>query len=444
MPSLERRRLQCYLIVLVSDIAALFAGFLLSGALYLGSDGIAKSLVLAQLLLPVFLTIALYNSTYSIDSLLRPWNSLLRVHIALLVSSAGVVFIAFYTKSSEEFSRVNFTLGVMLTAFLLFVVRAQMRDVVRWRCGAHVINQLIIDDQGPVVDIGGATLVTAAAHDLSPELGDPHALDRIGLLLRNRDRVVVSCPPERRLAWSMILKGANVIGEVVDDTVSSLGAQGARIAGGLGWLLVSVGPLGIRARILKRGFDLVLASTALVLLSPLLVLVAAAIVIEDGTPVLFIQQRMGLGNRFFAMFKFRSMTHGQSDPQGHQSTARGDQRITRVGRFIRRTSIDELPQLFNVIVGNMSLVGPRPHAIGSQAGDKLFWEIDARYWQRHALKPGVTGLAQIRGLRGATEHESDLAGRLNADLEYLNGWSIWRDAAIILATARVLVHDRAY
>ena len=92
----------------------------------------------------------------------------------------------------------------------------------------------------------------------------------------------------------------------------------------------------------------------------------------------------------------------------------------------------------------MSIVGPRPHAIGSQAGDKLFWEVDSRYWQRHALRPGLTGLAQVRGFRGATDSEADLLGRLNADLEYLDGWSLWRDVRIILATFAVLVHERAF
>lgn len=153
---------------------------------------------------------------------------------------------------------------------------------------------------------------------------------------------------------------------------------------------------------------------------------------------------MGRGNRFFDMYKFRSMTEALSDSEGSVSTAKQDMRTTRVGRFIRRTSIDELPQLFNVLLGDMSLVGPRPHAIGSQAGDKLFWEVDSRYWHRHSLKPGLSGLAQVRGYRGATELESDLVQRLQSDLEYLEGWTILRDIRILFLTLGVLVHDRAF
>ena len=144
------------------------------------------------------------------------------------------------------------------------------------------------------------------------------------------------------------------------------------------------------------------------------------------------------------MYKFRSMATGRADQDGHRSTARGDERITRVGKFIRRTSIDELPQLFNVLRGEMAIVGPRPHALGSQAGAKLFWEVDERYWERHALKPGLTGLAQIRGFRGATANEGDLTDRLEADLEYLDGWSLARDIQIVFSTLGVLVHDRAF
>ena len=138
------------------------------------------------------------------------------------------------------------------------------------------------------------------------------------------------------------------------------------------------------------------------------------------------------------------MTLEGADSHGNRSASRNDDRITRVGKFIRRTSIDELPQLLNVLSGTMSIVGPRPHALGSRAADKLFWEVDPRYWHRHAAKPGLTGLAQVRGYRGATIIEDDLRNRLQADLEYLDTWSIWRDVKIIVMTFQVMVHKNAF
>ena len=449
LPSLERRRLQCYLAMMLGDIAALFLGFATSTLLYLGADGLPDQLVLAQLLLPVFLTVAIYHGAYSTEALSRLGWSLARGLSALLLSAAIVTFITFYTKSSAQFSRVGFTLGVALTAVALVLSRLVMRRFTRWRCGASVVNELVIDDGGPPISLAGAIHVSAEGFGLVPALGDPYAMDRIGLMLRNADRVVVSTAPERRADWAIILKGANVCGEVIDPSVVELGAQGARIISGrgmepVGLLQVSIGPLGLRSRVLKRAFDVAAAGGALLLLSPMLLAVALAITLEDGGPVLFVQRRVGRGNRFFPIFKFRSMTVNDEGRDGTQSASKSDQRITRIGRLIRSTSIDELPQLLNVLRGDMSLVGPRPHAIGSQAGDKLFWEVDARYWERHALKPGLTGLAQIRGWRGATDREEDLAGRLNADLEYLNGWSLWRDVWIILSTFKVLMHDRAF
>lgn len=442
--SLERRRLQCYLALILADLATLFTGFVAAGFLYLGADGVAQASVLSQLVLPVFLTIALYNGAYSMTALESAQAGASRAILALGLSAAAVVFIAFYTKSSHEFSRLLFSLGVLLTALGLAWTRLQMRAFVHWRCGRQVINELLVIDGGPGVRLPGARVVDAQVLALRPRLDDPDALHRIGLVMQSADRVVVSCSPQSRQQWATILRSANVAGEVIDDVVAELDAHGARIAGGHGWLRVSVGPLGMRARAAKRIFDVIVAGMGLVVLAPLFALVTLAILIEDGSPVFFFQRRVGRGNRYFAMIKFRSMRAALGDSDGTRSTGRADERITQVGRFIRKTSIDELPQLLNVLLGQMSLVGPRPHALGSQAGDKLFWEVDARYWQRHALKPGLTGLAQVRGLRGSTERESDLQTRLNADLEYLDGWSLWRDITIIVQTLRVLVHDRAY
>ena len=441
---LGRRRLQCYLGLMLADIAALGAGFALTGWLYLGPSGLRAAGDLVWLLLPVFLTVALYNGAYSLAALQRSLTGSLRALAALGISTGVLIFFAFYAKASAEFSRVILTSGALLAAAVLVWTRLQMRLFVRWRCGNRAHHDLLIDDGGPPVDMPWALRTDARQNGLVPTLDDPAMLDRIGLAVRGADRVLVSCPPERRAVWAMILKSANVSGDVLDDSVILLGAQGARVEAGHGWLKVSIGPLGMRARSAKRLFDLALSGAGLLVLLPVLLVVALAIKLEDGGPVLFVQQRVGRGNRFFRMVKFRSMRVTTGDSAGAQSTLREDIRITRIGRLIRRTSIDELPQLWNVLTGDMSIVGPRPHALASLAGDKLFWEIDRRYWQRHALRPGLTGLAQIRGLRGATDAEADLQARLAADLEYLNGWSLWRDVTILVSTLKVLVHDRAY
>lgn len=441
---LESRRLQSYLALMLGDIAALFAGFGAAGWIYLGWQGFGDASVEAQLVLPVYLTLSLYNGAYSLSTLERPSTGMVRAMAALGIALAIVVFIAFYAKSSAEVSRFAFSFGGLSAAAAILWMRLQMRSFVRWRCGATAVNQLLIDDGGPALDLPGVPVLCVAQYKIRPDLADPSALDRIGLALRNVDQAIVSCPPERRATWAMILKGANISGEVIDEQVEELGAIGARHAGGNGLLLVSTGPLGMRARAAKRLLDLVVAVGGLVVLAPLMIVVALLIMLEDGRPVLFVQPRVGRANRFFRMVKFRSMRKASADPAGNRSASRDDQRITRIGRWIRRTSIDELPQLFNVLRGDMSIVGPRPHALGSLAGDKLFWEVDPRYWQRHSLRPGMTGLAQVRGLRGATDAEDDLSGRLNADLEYVSGWSLRRDIRIIVATLRVLSHERAY
>jgi lipopolysaccharide/colanic/teichoic acid biosynthesis glycosyltransferase len=209
-------------------------------------------------------------------------------------------------------------------------------------------------------------------------------------------------------------------------------------------LVVSAGPLNFRQRATKRAFDLALTVPALLILLPVLLLIAVAIKLESRGPVFFRQPRVGHGNGLFEIFKFRTMRAERTDVNGNQSASRDDDRVTRVGRLLRRTSVDELPQLINVLLGSMSIVGPRPHALGSLAGDQLFWHVDERYWQRHALKPGITGLAQVRGHRGATHTREHLTSRLQADLEYMTGWSLWRDISIVLRTAKVLVHPDAY
>jgi len=446
VPSLERRRLRAYALMLLADGVLFNVSFALAALLWEGRWWEPRTMLAAQAMLPAFFTIALYNGTYGVAAL-SDWLHATRKALIALVISAGLInFVAFYTKSNDDFSRATVTLGLTFTALALVIFRRITVGLVEMRWGGRVMNRLVIDDGGSDFPFDGAVVISAAEFNLDPGSHDPFMLDRLGKLLRNQDQVVVSCPRERRENWAFLLKSAGVYGEIVSEPAHSLGAVGVHRYDELDrtTLVVSTGPLGLRARILKRAFDVAVAGSALLALSPLLLVVALLIKLEDGGPVLFIQRRMGRGNQFFDMFKFRSMREEKLDHAGNRSASRDDDRVTRIGAFIRRTSIDELPQIINVLKGDMSIVGPRPHALGSQANNKYFWDIDRKYWQRHCLKPGLTGLAQVRGYRGATEKERDLTDRLQSDLEYVAGWSLRRDIEIVMRTVMVLKHENAY
>ena len=445
-PSLERRRLRAYILLLVADGVLLNLAFAFGGWLWEGRWWEARTMLAAQAMLPIYYTIALYNGSYGLRAL-SSWTFALRKALVALTISVGLInFVVFYTKSGADFSRASTTLGLIFMVLFLVMIRRAMALLVSRRWKGRVTNRLVIDDGGARFASPDAVLVSAAEFSLDPGSHDPFMLDRLGKLLRNQDHVVVSCPRERREDWAFLLKSAGVYGEIVSEPAHTLGVIGVHHYASLNrtTLVVSTGPLGLRARIIKRAFDVAVALGGLIVLSPLLVAVALLIKLEDGGPALFVQRRLGRGNQFFDMLKFRSMREEKLDHDGHRSTARDDDRITRIGAFIRRTSIDELPQLINVLQGDMSIVGPRPHALGSRANNKFFWEVDRKYWQRHSLKPGLTGLAQVRGYRGATEEEKDLTDRLQSDLEYIAHWSLLRDIRIVFRTAMVLRHTNAY
>ena len=186
----------------------------------------------------------------------------------------------------------------------------------------------------------------------------------------------------------------------------------------------------------KRGFDIVVAFAALVFLLPVLVLVAILVKLETPGPVLFRQIRWGLGGRTFSVLKFRSMRTEQCDPTGVAQTVENDPRITRVGAFLRRSNLDELPQLINVLRGDMSLVGPRCHAVGMKAAGVRYEELVPEYHLRHVVRPGITGLAQMRGLRGPTDSAAKSRARIASDLFYIRSYSLTLDIKIILGTLR--------
>ncbi len=199
-------------------------------------------------------------------------------------------------------------------------------------------------------------------------------------------------------------------------------------------------------QVMKRIFDYVVGTLILIAAAPLMALVALAIKLDSPGPVLFRQKRFGFNNERIDVFKFRSMYHHQADPLATKVVTRNDPRVTRVGRFIRRTSLDELPQLFNVVFkSNLSLVGPRPHAVQGKLQSRLFDEAVDGYFARHRVKPGITGWAQINGWRGEVDSEEKIQKRVEFDLYYIENWSVLFDLYILIKTPLALLKgENAY
>ena len=198
--------------------------------------------------------------------------------------------------------------------------------------------------------------------------------------------------------------------------------------------------------VMKWLFDKIVGSLALLCLSPVMALVALAIKLDSKGPVLFKQKRYGFNNELIEVYKFRSMYADRADANATKLVTKDDPRVTRVGRFIRKTSLDELPQLFNVVfTGNLSLVGPRPHAVHAKAEDRLYDEAVDGYFARHRVKPGITGWAQINGWRGETDSHEKIQQRVEHDLHYIENWSILFDIYILARTPfAILRGESAY
>lgn len=215
--------------------------------------------------------------------------------------------------------------------------------------------------------------------------------------------------------------------------------------GGVPLLDVFHKPLTDWKLIVKEIEDRVLAALLLLFLAPLFLVVAVAIKLDSKGPVFFRQKRYGFNNHLIGVYKFRSMYHELSDPAAERLVTRDDPRVTRVGAFLRKTSIDELPQLINVLLGEMSIVGPRPHALSAKAADRLYEEVVAEYAARHRVKPGITGWAQVMGWRGETDTVEKIQKRVEHDLYYIENWSLAFDIKILVLTLfAVLKPENAY
>lgn len=338
------------------------------------------------------------------------------------------------------------------------VRRGHLRDVVAVVGGGHLADRLIAhlsalhiqcSDRCPIEVVG----IFDDRHDRVPHecrpitgtLDDLITLGKEGVI----DRVVLTLPwgAERRLLEIRNkLQALSIDISLCPDGIAfSVPSRREAEFGELPLLALAERPLRRWDAVTKRIEDIVLASLALVVFGPMMCFIALAVKLNSAGPVLFRQRRHGFNNREIEIYKFRTMRTDMADASGGVQTCRGDARITRLGGILRRTSLDELPQLLNVLKGDMSLVGPRPHPVGMKTKDKLCHEIVETYGHRHRVKPGITGWAQVNGYRGATSEPEHLVRRVECDLYYIENWSVLFDLKILVKTVTsVITTDNAF
>lgn len=442
MPAREMRPL-LFMLSLLLDCLALLGGYAIAltvrDAQFLNAGGQALPIIS----IPLLVALDIAGEAQSVETLENRSLGIRRALAALGATAIALMLLMFLFKI-DNISRLGFGITFASATILIIAERFLLDRIFKATMQGRARAELLLLDDVTATPDPGMDVLDVGKQGLWPDLSRPDQLATLSRLIDDYDRVVVACNAEHRQAWAKFLKGCNVGGEILFSREQLLGAVAIGGCGKRDTLILSRGPLSFYSKLQKRTFDLVITILLLVVLAIPLLVVALVIRMESKGPALFRQVRIGQGSSHFRIYKFRSMRQELSDPDGNRSTSRDDDRITRFGRFIRRTSIDELPQLFNVLVGDMSLIGPRPHALGSLAGEALFWEVTDRYWMRHASKPGITGLAQIRGFRGATEQPEDLEQRLLCDLEYLQNWSLFGDLVILVRTLAVVVHPNAY
>jgi len=405
---------------------------------------------------------------YQFNLLDQPTRQLMKLVPLLVAVGAILIVLAFFAKDSEYFSRAWAGLWLLFAALGLFLVRVLLYyRLRRWRQRGELTRNTVVVGGGEhgrrllahIRQAGDIGLVLRGVFDdRAVRLGGTE-VDGVPLLGTLRDLldyarrepldlIIIALPwsAERRLTDIMhMLRAVPVDVQLAPDMVGfNLFDRGVTHLGGVPMLSVHEKPLSGWNYILKAAEDRLLAAALLLVFTPLMLLVACAIRASGPGPVLFRQKRYGFNNEEFEVFKFRTMHH-RPDALAQATVPqaqRGDARVTAVGALLRRTSLDELPQLFNVLRGNMSLVGPRPHAV---AHNQEYSQIIDQYYARHRVKPGITGWAQVHGLRGETDTPEKMEKRVQYDLYYIDNWSLLLDLRILAMTAVVgFVNPNAY
>jgi len=458
-------------VVRLVELALMLASGLLVYALYIGFDShpywqypavIAGASLTAVVLLE-------FSECYQMPVLRNPLGSTGRILLIWAGTFALMALGGFFLKMSAEFSRFWFAAWFVSGFVLLMALRLFAARVIRrWARNGRMERRAVIVGGGENAESLIRAIEQQRYNDIRicgifddrddtrsppvvagyPKLGNVDELIAFARAIRI-DMLIVTLPITAEARVLSMLRKLWVL--PVDIRLSAhtnklaFRPRAYSYIGSVPMLDIFDKPINDWDSVAKRAFDIVFSLIAIVLFSPVMLATAIAIKIESKGPILFKQKRHGFNNEEIEVFKFRSMYADQCDPTARQAVVKNDPRVTRVGRIIRKTSIDELPQLFNALRGELSLVGPRPHAPSAQANNRLYFEVVDGYFARHRVKPGITGWAQINGWRGETDTEEKIRMRTEYDLYYIENWSLAFDLKILLLTPiRLLNAENAY
>jgi Undecaprenyl-phosphate glucose phosphotransferase len=394
-----------------------------------------------------------------------------RGFVVWIATASLLLGVAYITKISSDYSR-GWAIAWSLGAYGLFLLdrAALWLTLRRWANARRLVRHIVVIGSGesagrligklrqlPPTEIAILGVFELDIPDRRPEQqtieGIPFRGDIDDLLSYSRDvivdEVIVALPltaeQEIKALFDRLRQMPADLRLSMEPLANALPIRGIAFHGGIPVIEVIDRPLRHWNALTKWFEDKALGTLLLLLFLPFMIVIAALIKLDSPGPVFFVQDRYGFNNKIIRVVKFRTMQAAQCDASGAARTVRDDPRLTGVGRILRRFSLDELPQLMNVVAGHMSLVGPRPHAITMRAGSQLYHEAVDEYLHRHRVKPGMTGWSQVNGLRGEIDTVEKARARVRYDLQYIEDWSIWLDIKILLMTFRVIfAKENAY
>jgi polysaccharide biosynthesis protein PslA len=445
-------------IMLVSALA-----YVIYQVAYLGDyQDIGRYLVTSASSALLFTIVYQWNGGYRFERLSRLSWQLPRVVLAWFGSCSILLMLAFIAKVSGTYSRAWAISWIIGVAVFLLLSRSVLKfAILRWTRQGHFLRNIVVVGAGEVGKKFIEKLQKTYASDarivgvvddrksrilpLDKEINFLGSTDDLLKFAREVqiDEIVVALPlsaGERLRSLFDKLKSLPAdLRLSIEPLAGMFPINGIDEIVNMPLLQIAERPLKQWNGIIKRCEDVILTSILLMIFAPAMALIALVIKLDSSGPVFFVQDRFGFNNKPIRVLKFRTMYWDKCDTTGARRTVRNDPRVTRFGHFLRCFSLDELPQLLNVFKGEMSLIGPRAHAIAMKAGDRLYHEAIDTYARRHRVKPGITGLAQVSGLRGEIDTMEKGRLRVTYDLEYIERWSLLLDVKILMRTVGILL-----